>query len=266
MTLKERFALVRAAFNGTPPTPPAPAPAPAPTPGAMAAKTYKLQDGVTEISISQAGDMPAVGDMVTLNGAPAPAGTMTLADGATITVDATGAITVYTAAAPPAPAPAPNPAPPQPVTLSEFTVEQVQAMYAKFITGTPEERLAGLEVMVKALMECNFGWKIREGQENQAIQVYKDTVATATPAAPTVSIEEMNSVFAKADEQAKVINKHEETIKLLMDLTEQLVEQPNAEPVTLTGGRKEKFEQQKKDQAARMERMAEALKKNRALA
>jgi len=244
MTLKERFKLIKAAFDGTPPAPPVPASTPAPAPSPAAGKIYKLQDG-TEISISQAGDLPAAGDMVTINGAPAPANTYMLEDGSTIVVDATGAITTYTAAPAPAPPPAPPapaPAPPQPVTLS---AEQVAAMYAKFAVGTPEERLAGLEVMVKALMECNFGWKIREGKENQAIEVYKDTIA----ATPAVSIEQMSSVFAKAekaDEQAKTIVRHEETIKGLFELVEKLVDMPGAEPKTLTGSKKESFERTKK--------------------
>jgi hypothetical protein len=80
------------------PAAPAEAAAPAPAP-APAAKTYKLQDG-TEIAIAQAGETPAVGDAVTVAGAPAPAGVHTLEDGATITVDEAGVITAYTPAAP----------------------------------------------------------------------------------------------------------------------------------------------------------------------
>jgi hypothetical protein len=250
MNAKELLLKVKAIFNGTTPVQPAPAPAPAPQPGAMTAKTYKLQDG-TEINIAQAGELPAAGDMVTIAGAPAAANTYTLEDGAVIVVDATGMITTYTPAAP-APAPAPTPAPPQPVTLSEMTPEQVEAMYAKFATGTPEERLANLEVMIKALMETNYGWKIREGNENQAIQVYKDTMTPAAPA-PSVTIEEMSSVFAKAekaDEQAQTITRLEETIKGLFELVERLVELPTGDPVTLTGTKKEKFERaQKKENA-----------------
>jgi hypothetical protein len=257
MTLKERFLKIKAAFDGTPPSP-APAPVPTPAPAAMAAKVYKTKEGV-EISIAQAGELPATGDMVTIAGAPATEGTLLLEDGSTITVDATGAITVYTAA--PAPAPAAPPAPPQPVTLTAqadpLTAESVAAMYAKFATGTPEERLANLEVMVKSLMESNYGWKIREGNENQAIQVYKDTIAPAA-AAPVVSIEQMNSAFAKADEQAKVIARHEETIKGTLDLVEQLVELPTADPATLTGHKKEKFERQN-DKEARIQKMADAV-------
>jgi hypothetical protein len=253
-SIKEIWEGVKAAFN-TPNVAPAPAPAPVPTPApaALAAKTYKLQDG-TEISISQAGELPAAGDLVTIGGVPAPAGTLTLEDGATITVDATGAITVYTAAVAPAAPPAPAPAPlTQPVTLS---AEDVAAMYAKFATGSPEERLANAEIMIRALMENSFGWKIREGNENTAIQVYKDTMA---PAAPTVTIEQMNSAFAKANEQAKEIEKLNNTIKLLLDLTEKLVELPTTDPVTLTGSKKEKFDAQNKKED-RIEKMAKAVR------
>jgi hypothetical protein len=245
MTLKERYQLIKAAFNGTPP--PAPAPTPNPAPAAMAAKTYKLQDGVTEISINQAGEIPAIGDMVMIGGAPAPANTYTLSDGATLTVDATGAITVYTPAAPvPAP-PAPAP-PPAPVTLAEMTPEQMKDIYAKF-AGSIEDQVASLIIMVKALMESSYGWKIREGQEAAAIEVYKETIAQK----PIVTIEEMSSVFTKEEkfnEQVTTIGRHEETIKQLLELTEQLVEMPNADPVTLTGSKKEKFERtQKKENA-----------------
>lgn len=260
MTLKERFLKIKAAFDGTPPTPPVPPVPPAPVqPAALAAKTYKLKDGVTEVSITQAGELPAAGDMVTINGTPAPEGTHELSDGATITVDATGMITVYTAAPVNPPAPSAPPAPPQPVTLAEMTPEQMTAMYSKFATGTPEERLANLEVMIKALMESSFGWKIREGNENQAIQVYKESM---TPAAPAVSIEEMSSVFAKSEtfnEQAAIITRHEETIKQLLELTGQLVELPTADPVTLTGSKKEKFDASNKKEE-RIAKMAEAVK------
>lgn len=260
MTLKERFLKIKAAFDGTPPAPPANPPAPpAAPPAAPTAKTYKLQDGVTEISISQAGELPAAGDMVTIGGAPAPANTYTLSDGATIVVDATGMITTYTAAAPaqpPAP-PAPPPAPPQPVTLSEMTAEQMTAMYSKF-AGSAEDQLGALIIMVKALMEDRFGWKIREGQENAAIEVYKDTIGST----PTVTIEQMSSVFAKAekaDDQAKIIARHEETIKGLFELVEKLVELPGADPVTLTGQRKERFDRQN-DKESRIQKMADAVK------
>lgn len=253
MTAKEIFLKIKAAFDGPAPIP-APAPVPAPTP---TAKTYKLQDGVTEISITQAGETPAVGDTVMIGGAPAPANTYTLQDGASIVVDATGLITAYTAAmaAPPPPAPAPVPAPAQPITLS---AEEVAAMYAKFATGTPEERVANLEVMVKALMECNFGYQIRQGQEAQAIQTYKDSLAAMQTTVETATAQ-MQSAFEKVESQQAIITKHEETIKGLFELVEKLVELPTADPVTLTGGKKEKFETQNKKEE-RIAKMAEAVK------
>lgn len=262
MTLKERFLKIKAAFDGTPPpvNPPAPAPAPAPPP-TTTMKTCKLMDG-TEIQISQAGQLPAVGDMVTIAGAPAPAGTYNVDDGSVIVVDATGAITSYTPAAPPATPPAPpaNPpapaAPPaQPVTLS---AEQVAAMYAKFMVGSPEERLSGLEVMVKALMESSFGWKIREGQENTAIEVYKETLCPM----PSYAMDQMSAVFAKAEkaeEQEKIIARHEETIKGLFELVEKLVELPTDDPKTLTGNKKDRFDRTEKREK-KFEAIAAALK------
>lgn len=267
-TLKEIWEGIKAQFNTPPPAAPATPPAapPAQAPGAMAAKTYKLQDGVTEISISQAGDIPAVGDMVTINGAAAPGGTHVLADGSSITVDATGAITVYTAApaAPPATPPAAPPA--QPVTLSIQTPEEVAQMYAKFLNGTPEERLGNLEIMMKAVMEYCYGYKIREGQENTAIQVYKDTVATATPV-PSVTIEQMNSAFADAkaenDKHIKTIEEQQKKIDALFQMVETLVDQPNADPVTLTGTRRDKFADKKKENESRLDRMSAHIKNMR---
>jgi hypothetical protein len=259
MDIKQLLKDIKAKFNGeiiTPPPPPAP-----PTPSA---KSYKLQDG-TEITITQAGELPAAGDMVMIGGLPAPAGTHTLEDGAVIVVDANGAITTYTAmAAPPTP-----PAPPQPVTLSAeepkiLTKEEIQALYAKFANGTPEERIGNLETMVKALMESSFGWEIRKGQEQVAIQTYKDSLANMQTTVETAT-GEMQSAFAKVEEQAKTITKHEQTIKDLFDLVEKLVELPSADPVTLTGRQKEKFDKQSaRDE--RLAKIAEAVKKQKALA
>lgn len=263
MTTKELLIKAKAFFNGEvmPPAPPAP---PTPT-----AKSYKLQDG-TEISITQAGDVPAAGDMVTIGGAPAPAGTHTLEDGAVIVVDANGAITTYTAmAAAPPPAPPAPPAPAQPVTLSAeepkiLTKEEIQALYAKFANGTPEERIVNLETMVKALMESSFGWEIRKGQEQAAIQTYKDSLANMQTTVETAT-GQMQSAFTKVEEQAQTITKHEQTIKDLFDLVEKLVELPTADPVTLTGRQKEKFDKQSaRDE--RLSKIAEAVKKQKALA
>ena len=255
MDKKELLKKIKAAFLGEiiPPAPPVP---PTPT-----AKLYKLQDG-TEISITQAGDVPAAGDTVTIGGIPAPANTYTLDNGAVIVVDATGVITTYTAmaAAPPTPPPVP-PAPAQPVTLS---AEEFQAMVAKFATGSTEERIANLEIMTKALMECNFGYEIRKGQEAQAIEAYKESLAPLQTSleAATAKFETANKIV---ETQQQTILKHEETIKGLFDLVEKLVELPTADPITLTGRQKEKFDKQSaRDE--RLAKIAEAVKKQKALA
>lgn len=104
MSLKTFLQEIKARFD-LPIAPVAPVAAATPPPAAPAApapaagKTYKLQDG-TEISIAQAGDIPAVGDVVSILGAPAPEGVLTLEDTSTITVDATGTITQVSVAAP----------------------------------------------------------------------------------------------------------------------------------------------------------------------
>ena len=255
MDKKELLKKIKAAFLGEiiPPAPPVP---PTPT-----AKLYKLQDG-TEISITQAGDVPAAGDTVTIGGIPAPANTYTLDNGAVIVVDATGVITTYTAmaAAPPTPPPVP-PAPAQPVTLS---AEEFQAMVAKFATGSTEERIANLEIMTKALMECNFGYEIRKGQEAQAIEAYKESLAPLQTSleAATAKFETANKIV---ETQQQTILKHEETIKGLFDLVEKLIELPTADPLTLTGRQKEKFDKQS-SRDEKLQRIAEAVKKQKALA
>jgi hypothetical protein len=137
-------------------------------------------------------------------------------------------------------------------------------MVAKFATGSTEERLTNAEIMLKALMECNFGYEIRKGKEAAAIEVYKETLAPlqTTIEAATAKLE---AASAKIDEQALTITKHEQTIKDLFSLTEQLVELPTADPVTLTGRQKEKFEKQTaKDE--KLSRIAEAMKSKKVLA
>lgn len=263
MTAKEILLKIKAAFDFPAPPPAAPAPPPV-APAALAtptAKTYKLQDGVTDITINQAGETPAIGDTVMIGGLPAAANTYTLQDGATIVVDAAGVITTYTAmAAPPPPPPAP-PAPPQPVTLS---AEEFAAMVAKFAIGSTEERMGNIEVMLKALMECNFGYEIRKGQEAAAIEAYKESLAPLQTSLEAATVK-LQSAFEKVESQQTIITKHEQTIKDLFELVELLVQAPNADPVTLTGAKKEKFDRQSaKDE--RLKKMAEALKNNKALA
>lgn len=263
MTAKEILLKIKAAFDGTTP---APVPAPVPVaPAALAtptAKNYKLQDGVTDIVINQAGEIPAIGDTVMIGGLPAAANTYTLSDGATIVVDANGAITTYTAmAVPPVQPPAPPPTPAQPITLSS---EEFAAMVAKFAVGSTEERMGNMEVMLKALMECNFGYEIRKGQEAAAIEAYKESLAPLQTSLEAATAQ-MQSAFEKVEAQQEIISKHQQTIKDLFELVELLVQEPTADPVTLTGRQKEKFEKMT-TRDERLAKIADAVKKQKALA
>jgi PDZ domain-containing secreted protein len=163
-------------------------------------------------------------------------------------------------AAPPPPPPAP-PAPPQPVTLS---AEEFQAMIAKFATGSTEERMTNMEIMLKALMECNFGYEIRKGQEAAAIEAYKENLAPLQTALEAATAK-LQAASDKIEAQELIIAKHEQTITGLFELTEQLVELPTADPVTLTGRQKEKFDKQSA-RDAKFEKIANALKEKKVLA
>jgi hypothetical protein len=225
-TAKELLAKIKAVFDG-PAAPAAPAAPSAPTP-----TVYSLADG-TQIAITQAGDTPAPGDVVTIAGAPAPEGTLTLQDGSTITVDATGTITACTPVTPAAAAPAmaapaatPAPAPVVPVTQSAMS-EMIQ----KFAVGDPEQRVANLETVCKALMEYCFGYQIEAEKRltttNDAIAVYKTTLDNQTTEL----------------EAAKVsIAKYDAAIPQILELVGKIVELPVTEPKTLTGNKKEKFD------------------------
>lgn len=234
--------------------------APAPVAPLIAATAYKLKDG-TEISITLTGSAIAVGDMVTVAGAPAPAGDYELEDGSVLTVDATGAITAIVELAPITQPDFKDTTTKPPATIEDrikaiesrlgnpltmaaiegtngLTTEAISAMYSKFATGTPEERLANLEVMIKALMECNFGYQIRQGQESTAIQVYKDSLA---PIQTT-----MEAHTTKLQEAEAKIKKQDEIITGLFELAEKLTEQPTADPKTLNGNKKDIFERMSK--------------------
>ena len=134
MTVKEILLNVKAMFDAPmAPTPPVDTTAPADTTASGTAQVYKLQDG-TEITVMI--DDPAIstapdaGDMVTIAGAPAPAGDLVLEDGSTLTVDASGMITATTALAP--------------ATQPEFVAPPAPTM---------EERLAALEAELSKMKQ-----------------------------------------------------------------------------------------------------------------
>lgn len=145
---------------------------------------YKLKDG-TEVTVSKL----EVGGMVQVAGVPAPANTYELEDGTIMVVDASGLITTITmpaaaaAATPPATPPAAGQQLKYEITTELQTADGMRKLWENFATGTPEERLANLELCAKALMEYSFGYEIRKAKEDvdraAAIKVYTDQLAKA---------------------------------------------------------------------------------------
>lgn len=128
-----------------------------------------------------------------------------------------------------------------------LTPDTIAEMYAKFGTGNSNDRLANLEIMVKALMECNFGYQIRQGQEAEAVQAYKESIAgqvsdlLASTQKFDAHIAAIENQKTKITEQDEKIKKQDEVIKGLFELAEKLVQEPNDTPRTLNGTKKEKF-------------------------
>jgi hypothetical protein len=124
----------------------------------------------------------------------------------------------------------------------DITPENIQAMFASFAAGTPEERLNNLEVICKALMEYNFGWQLREAQQKQlvdnALNTYKSTLENVTAMA----------------------SKHEKIIPGLFEIVDEVVDMPGKAPDTLTGNKKDKFDRQQKREKA-LEGVAAAITK-----
>lgn len=82
-----------------------------------------------------------------------------------------------------------------------------------------------------------------------------------TPSAPVIPVA-METQLNAATEK---IEKHNKTIKELFELVEKLVKEPTADPVTLTGDKKEKFEKlNRRDE--RLKQIAETIAKNKVLA
>lgn len=159
---------------------------------------YTLEDGTVISATSlEAGSEVKIGD------APAPAGTYKLEDGSSIVVDESGIITEVIAKVEDAPNDEIGPL---------DTPEQMLAATAKFATGTPEERMANLELIAKALMEYSFGWQLREAQQkavtDQAIAAYKNNFEAAE----------------KKIEKLEAINKE------MFDLVTLMTQEPAANP------------------------------------
>lgn len=87
----------------------------------------------------------------------------------------------------------------------------------------------------------------------QRVKAVEEALAAMKAPAAMVSQEDFIA-------QEKVITKHETTIKSMFELIEMLVKEPTADPVTLTGAKKEKFDK-KKQSEDKFQRILESLKK-----
>lgn len=102
---------------------------------------------------------------------PAPEGSHTLADGTKITVDAEGLITEVIKSEEETE-----------IEMKPISQEQLSKIKEAFAAGTPEDRLANLELLSKALMEYAFGWELREAESRaireNAISIYKTAMSS----------------------------------------------------------------------------------------
>lgn len=244
------LAKIKALFDGTPPPVVAPAPAAAPPAGAAVVTpcSYNIDgsvpifvdisaDGIPGIDLSDKVYTDAALTIPYADGTYNVTGTQfgfTVAGGIVSAVNdlaGTGAGTPVTAAA--------APPPPPPAAATPITQAQMESMAAKFGTGTSEDRLSNIEIMLKALMEDRFGWEIQKQGQAEAINSYRETIQTLQAESQKIS-------DLKLDDRIK---KQDETIKGLFDLAEALIGEPTAPPVTLNGNKKEKFDRlQKKDE------------------
>jgi hypothetical protein len=125
-----------------------------------------------------------------------------------------------------------------PVDMS--TPEGITAAYNKFAEGTVD--LAGMNTILKALMEYSFGWQIREQQDkatrDAAIKVYTDGLAAA------------NQTIAKQNDM----------MKAMYALVEQLVEAP-ADDAPVDPAKKKFSFSKIEGKNEYFKKMAEAMKK-----
>lgn len=205
---------------------------------------YTLKDG-TAITV----DKVEVGGVVLIAGIPAPAGDHELSDGTKITVGEGGLITAVT----PVVVDTTSNDMSNQTKTPEGLIQAIKDTVAKFAAGTPEERLANLEVIAKALMDYSFGWEIRKSEEEAqraaAIAVYKtglvtaqeqvtQSVAASATAFESLKTEMNNKVSAvkteleqKLTESQKTIEKQDKIITGLFELVEKLADLPTAEGV-----------------------------------
>ena len=203
-TAKDILTRIKAVFDAPAVAPGDVAPADTSAPGAT--QVLKTQDG-TEITITlkdpATNPQPSVGDAVTIAGAPAPEGVLTLEDGTTITVDATGAIAQLVGPAQAAPVDSAKP----PAVPAAPAVPAVPA------ANSLEQRIAAIE---EALTKMN-GPK-------------------------TTTLASQDDLKKITDDYEARIKKSEDTLKGMFELIDLLVKEPSVEPKTLNPAKKERFD------------------------
>lgn len=130
----------------------------------MAAETTKEVKTADGKVLKYTGDTLAVGSVCTLvtdgGEIPAPDGDITLEDGSVVTIKDGKVGGIET----------------KPVEDTEAKMKKekkaLEDLITKFAAGTPEERIANLEVMCKALMNYNFSYDMSQGLKDQAIAAY----------------------------------------------------------------------------------------------
>lgn len=219
MTAKERLQQIKALFLGEVPAIPATPAAPV-VPVAAMAKSYKLYDG-TEISVAQAGDMPAIGDAVTINGAPPAPGEYKLEDQSVLVVDAAGLIVEI------------KPAAPVTTDLSQTIEPAVPVVVAPQVpvqASEVNEKFAAAEAKVSSLEKTIGEYQAKFEAQEKLIQQHEEQ-----------------------------LSKQGKTLQDLFDLVEEISVTPTAEPKTLTEAQQVKLSRQSKRED-KINRFAEARK------
>jgi hypothetical protein len=133
-------------------------------------------------------------------------------------------------------------------TTTDTGEEAMKSAAGKFATGTPEERIANLETVVKALMEYCFGWQMQEANNKKAIEVYQTSIAAQK--------EEMGGI-------KESIKNTQEAFKQILPVIEELAN----EPVTKsTETSRTNFSSTKQGEDNRIQKIADAIqnfKKNK---
>lgn len=233
--IKDMVANFKKTFFDGVPAPVVPAPA-APAAPVVLNTEYTLKDG-TAVTI----DKLEVGGVALIAGVPAPVGDHELSDGTKFTVGEGGVITAVVPIVPMVQSDVPVKTPEQLIIAIKETV-------AKFAAGTPEERLANLETVAKALMDYSFGYDIRRAEEDvaraAAIAIYKQGLTTTDTAVQEVvaasktfnaefetAKSEVAALAQKFTESQIVIEAQKKQIAGLFELVEKIADLPTADPI-----------------------------------